>query len=106
MKQHKLRKNIILRTKLMLVGCFNGPQIDKMIKDEVFSNLLAPVEKKAWDSIVEVIKNFLGNKRAENYEQIIEDMIAAICELGVNMSLKIHFLKDHLDFFPDNLGND
>ncbi|UYV63953.1 hypothetical protein LAZ67_2006122 [Cordylochernes scorpioides] len=24
--------------------------------------------------------------------------------LGCNMSLKIHFLHSHLDFFPDNLG--
>lgn len=24
---------------------------------------------------------------------------------GVNMSLKIHFLDSHLDFFPDNLGD-
>jgi len=26
-------------------------------------------------------------------------------ETGVNMSLKIHFLHSHLDFFPDNLGD-
>ena len=25
-------------------------------------------------------------------------------ELGCNMSLKIHFLDSHLDFFPNNLG--
>lgn len=25
--------------------------------------------------------------------------------LGVNMSLKIHFLHSHLDFFPPNLGD-
>lgn len=24
---------------------------------------------------------------------------------GVNMSLKIHFLHSHLDFFPNNLGD-
>jgi len=24
--------------------------------------------------------------------------------MGCNMSLKIHFLDSHLDFFPDNLG--
>jgi hypothetical protein len=25
--------------------------------------------------------------------------------MGVNMSLKIHFLHSHLDFFPENLGS-
>ena len=25
-------------------------------------------------------------------------------KLGCNMSLKIHFLDSHLDFFPENLG--
>jgi len=25
-------------------------------------------------------------------------------DMGVNMSLKIHFLKCHLDFFPQDLG--
>lgn len=31
-------------------------------------------------------------------------MITAFKDMKVNMSLKIHFLNDHLDFFPDNLG--
>ena len=26
-------------------------------------------------------------------------------KLGWNMSLKIHFLNSHLDFFPDNCGD-
>lgn len=25
--------------------------------------------------------------------------------MGVNMSLKIHFLLSHLNFFPENLGS-
>ena len=25
-------------------------------------------------------------------------------DMGCNMSLKVHFLDSHLDFFPDNLG--
>lgn len=27
-------------------------------------------------------------------------------DVGVNMSLKIHFLHSHLDFFPKNLGDE
>lgn len=32
-------------------------------------------------------------------------LIFAILTTGANMSLKIHFLHSHLDFFPPNLGD-
>ena len=31
-------------------------------------------------------------------------MVHNIQEIKVNMSLKIHILHSHLDFFPENLG--
>jgi hypothetical protein len=31
-------------------------------------------------------------------------MLIAFKAMGVNMSLKIHFLRSHLDFFPPDLG--
>lgn len=31
-------------------------------------------------------------------------MLNAYHKMGCNMSLKIHFLDSHLDFFPENLG--
>lgn len=61
-------------------------------------------ELAAWEATLDVIQNFLGNKRADNYEEIVATMISAYREMGVNMSLKIHFLANHLDFFPENLG--
>lgn len=48
--------------------------------------------------------NSLGNTKSENYRQIIWELIFAYKALGCNMSLKIHFLESHLDFFPENLG--
>lgn len=32
-------------------------------------------------------------------------MVRSFGEMGVNMSLKIHFLDSHIDFFPSNLGD-
>lgn len=32
-------------------------------------------------------------------------MIENFGKMGVNQSLKIHFLANHLDFFPENLGD-
>ena len=31
-------------------------------------------------------------------------MLNAFRDLGCNMSVKLHFLKSHLDSFPENLG--
>jgi hypothetical protein len=47
---------------------------------------------------------FLWNIRAENYKELIEDMLSLYHKLGCNMSLKIHMLHSHFDFFPDNYG--
>lgn len=34
----------------------------------------------------------------------MSELITNYHKIGANMSLKIHFLHSHLDFFPDNLG--
>ncbi|UYV79822.1 hypothetical protein LAZ67_18000797 [Cordylochernes scorpioides] len=46
----------------------------------------------------------LGSVKVENYRDIVNDLLLSYKALGCNMSLKIHFLHSHLDFFPDNLG--
>ncbi|UYV75417.1 hypothetical protein LAZ67_13000191 [Cordylochernes scorpioides] len=45
-----------------------------------------------------------GSVKVENYRDIVNDLLLSYKALGCNMSLKIHFLHSHLDFFPDNLG--
>jgi len=70
----------------------------------MFNNLLKGDEKKALDAFRLVSTNFLGNIRAENYKEFIEDMLTLYHKLGCNMSLKIHMLHYHLDFFPNNCG--
>jgi hypothetical protein len=56
-------------------------------------------------SINHVVKNFLGNKKADNYTQLVEDMLFHLNRLGCNMSVKVHYLHSHLDRFPKNLGD-
>lgn len=85
-------------------GVFNGPQISQLIKNVNFIDLLNPIEDRAWNATIDVIQFFLGNKKANNYVEIVKEMISAYRDMKVNMSLKIHFLAHHLDFFPDNLG--
>ena len=78
------------------------PQIRKLFRDDMFNNLLQGDEKKAWDAFHLVSTKFLGNIGADNYKELIEDMLSLYHKLGCNMSLKIHMLHSHLDFFLDN----
>jgi len=75
-----------------------GPQIRDLIKDEYFDKLFQGHEKAVWDSFKFVVKGFLGNIRAQNYENLVNNLLQSYQKLGCNMSLKIHFLHSHLDF--------
>jgi len=85
-------------------GVFIGPQIWDLIKDEYFDSLLQGDENAAWDNFKFVVKGFLGNSRDQNYEELVNNLLQNYQKLGCNMSLKIHFLHSHLDFFPENCG--
>ncbi|XP_076799763.1 uncharacterized protein LOC143444861 [Clavelina lepadiformis] len=86
-------------------GIFDGPQIRKLIKDVCFVQSMTDTESAAWQSFVLVTQNFLGNRKAENYQELVEDMLSKLKDLGVKMSIKVHYLFSHLDRFPANLGD-
>ena len=44
-------------------------------------------------------------QKRENYADIVKEMLIAYQKLECRMSLKIHFLHSHLNFFPDKLGD-
>ncbi|UYV83572.1 hypothetical protein LAZ67_23001497 [Cordylochernes scorpioides] len=85
-------------------GIFVGLQIRELQQDVNFQNSLNEIEAAAWNSFRNVCKNFLGSVKVDNYRDIVNDLLLSYKALGCNMSLKIHFLHSHLDFFPDNLG--
>jgi hypothetical protein len=62
------------------------------------------VGKSAWQEFKNITKNFFGNHKAENYHEIVSDLLTTYKAMGCNMSLKLHLLDSHLDFFPENLG--
>jgi hypothetical protein len=47
---------------------------------------------------------FLGNRRADNYKDLVEELLSSYQKLGCNMSVIIHFLSSRLDFFLENCG--
>lgn len=85
-------------------GIFVGPQIRKVMHSDEFKNYLNPDQKNAWNSFEDVIDGFLGNKRSANYEQLIATMLENFRKIGAHLTLKAHFLKSHLDFFPEQMG--
>jgi hypothetical protein len=84
---------------------FDGPQIRQLIKDEHFIGTMSEHEKNAWLSFKDLIKNFLGNTRANNCTEIVVKLLESYKTLGCNMSIKLHFLHIHLANFPENLGD-
>ena len=87
-------------------GIFVGPQIREVLKDTDFEDLLAlkELKLKAWEAFKSVCCGFLGNTRLPNYQTCIEKLLKTYEDMGCRMSLKIHFLHSHLNFFPSNLG--
>ena len=83
---------------------FDGTQICTLAHDQAFVQAMNDKEKAAWLSFVDVMKNFLGNKKARNHEDLVGNMLSAFHDLGCKMSIKVLFLFSHSDKFPDNLG--
>ena len=54
---------------------------------------------------ISVVKEFLGNNKADNYQELVEMMLTNFQALGARMSIKVHYLFGHLDQFPENLGD-
>jgi len=84
---------------------FIGPQIRQLFKDQQFEAVLSDKEKAAWQSFEKVSSGFLGNFKAANFRELVQDLVDSYEQLGCNMSLKMHFLFSHLYFFPLNSGD-
>lgn len=67
------------------------------MKSVSFEQVLDPThEAEAWKGIKGVIHGILG-KRDPQYQTSVAHMLKYFEVIGVNMSLKIHFLHHHLD---------
>ena len=84
---------------------FDGPQICKLMQDQTFTACMTVAERAGWCSYVSVIQEFLGNTKASNYQNPVDVMLQNFQALGARMSIKLHYLFSHLDYFPENLGD-
>jgi len=81
-------------------GIFVGSQIAQLFEDHDFSTKLNSTERRAWKAFENICRNFLGNAKAENYREYVQELISSHSALGCIMTLKLYFLYSHLDFFP------
>jgi hypothetical protein len=86
-------------------GIFDGPQIRKLMMDDSFTDTMTEIEEDAWNAFKEAVKKFLGNIKDLIYKEIVRNMLDKFKLLSCKMSLKLHFLASHLDYFPPNLGD-
>ena len=86
-------------------GIFVGPQVKRLMKSDSFSEKLSAVERRAWKSFVSVVEGFLGKHKADNFRNIVEELVDAYEKMGCRMSLKLHVLHSHIDEFKDNMGD-
>ena len=80
-------------------GIFDGPQIRELMKDPMFDESLSKAELSAWQSLEPVVTNFLGSHWSVEYEKEIEEILKSFHQLRTQMSVKLHFLQSHLDYF-------
>ena len=89
----------------LITGNFNRPRIRKLMQDQTFTARMTVAERTAWCSYVLVIREFLGNTKASNYRNLMDVMLQNFQALDARMSIKLHHLFSHLNYFPENLGD-
>ena len=50
-----------------------------------------------------VTSNFFDNRKRENYEDLVKELLSSMQEVQYSMSIKLQFLKNYLQYFPENL---
>jgi hypothetical protein len=83
---------------------FIGPHIRKLMQDKQFNEDLNETERNTWLSIKRICNDWLGNHKAANYQDVVQDLLTSYKAMGCNMSQKIHFRSHTWIFFPENLS--
>jgi hypothetical protein len=74
-------------------------QIRELMQVKEFNEDPNESDINAWLSFKRICNDLLGNHKAANYQDIVQDLLNSYNAMGFNMSLKILILESHLDFF-------
>jgi len=93
-----------LSTEKLKAGIFYGSQIRRLkyCTEQIFSTYHDNPRKNAWRSLTAVVENFLGYFEAPKYCDLPKQLLNSYEQLGCNMSVKVHFLHSHVNYFPEN----
>jgi|SRR6218665_562546 len=83
---------------------FDELLLRRLIRDPHFVTTMNAAKARAWNTFSDVVLNFLGNRKACNCQQIVEELPLSLQSRGCSMSIKFT-LHSHLDEFPENLGD-
>ena len=75
------------------------------MQDQIFTARMTVDEWAALCSYISVIREFLGNTKANNHQNLVDLMLQNFQAFGARLSIMLHYLFSHLDYFPENLGN-
>jgi hypothetical protein len=74
-------------------GIFVGPDIRKLLSDELLETTMKTVEREDWNAFKEVIEKFLGSYKDPNYKQIVEKNVRKVYSVRLCHELKRAFPK-------------
>ena len=103
-KLFQLHLKILSRNEQWKTGIFDDFQIRKLMNDLGLTAFMNRKESPAWISFTSVVNNFLGNTKAANYAQLVEDLHFKFENLEAKMNNKIQCIFSHLDRFLKSLG--
>ena len=63
------------------------------------------IERRACKSFVSLVQGFLGNHKADNFREIVEELVDPYEKMGCIMLLKLHVLHSHINEFNSNMGD-
>jgi len=77
---------------------FIGPQIRELMQDKQFDEDLNETERNACLSFKRICKDFLGNHKAANYQNVIQDLLTSYKAMGYESKNPLSGVT--LEFFP------
>lgn len=86
-------------------GVFNGPEFEVILNDAEFEKRMDQKFRKALQALRSLRHGFFGNHKADNFEELVKNLVRCFNEIKANMNLKLHFLHNHLKDFAENLGD-
>ena len=96
-------RGLVMRRKRQ--GYSTDPRLEHCSRINISWRGCTAVEARAWVAFTNVVEGILGNKKDDNYEGIVDELLLSLRGLRCRMSIELHYLHSHLDKFPDNLGD-